>query len=157
MKKNLYFEIFGHFCELNDDGDVNKIQRWTTLDPTSKLTLHHFNSHSAIINERKQHLESHPFIIHPFSNFKMLWEMLMIFVLLICLVYDPLQFLHLLEEQSLHVDLSFINIFIVIDIIIRFSMGFWDENNFKVSEIPKCCRNLIMLQNYHIHLWISIN
>jgi hypothetical protein len=131
---NFYFEKFGHYCALNKDGDViNRLQRWTTVDPTSKLSLLHFNSHSAIINERKFHIENHPLIIHPFSSFKMLWEILMILALLICLVYDPLQYLHLLNPKCSHVDWSFINIVCVIDIFLRFRMGYWDENNFKAS------------------------
>jgi hypothetical protein len=133
-----YFEKFGHYCKLNYDGDEDSLklfQKWTTIDPTSKLSLLHFNSHSAIINERKIQVQNHPFIIHPFSSFKMLWELIMILVYIFLLIYEPLQFLHLLKYKQWHVFWSFINVFSVIDIILRYFMGFWDENNFKVSTI----------------------
>lgn len=78
MKK--YFEMFGHTCELEADEDsvkrVKWLRRWTMIDPTSNLTLQHFNSHATIVNERKRHLQIYPVTVHPFSRFKFMWEVM---------------------------------------------------------------------------------
>lgn len=149
MKK--YFEKFGHTCELNydekaenlDQGRIKKAKeafvKWATIDPTSNLTLQHFNSHSSIVNERKFHLENHLMTIHPFSRTKMIWECFIVLVFLCYLVYGPLIFFDYVRENTKTYledisNMKSMNIFCIIDMVTRFFTGYVDENNFVVSK-----------------------
>jgi hypothetical protein len=149
MKK--YFEKFGHSCELDDDVKVESSRRekiketiviWTTIDPTSDITLHHFNSHSAIVNERKFHLENHPRTIHPFSRLKLwIWEPVFVLVFLCALISGPLMFFDYIQKTDLYVeDMKYmycVYVFCVIDMFLRFFNGFVVKKKFMVRKIAK--------------------
>lgn len=166
MKK--YFERFGHTCELNDDEEKAKrfnregikktLVKWATIDPTSNLTLQHFNSYSTIVNERKFHLENHPKTIHPFSQIKLIWECLMALAFLCTLIAGPLMFFDYVKHNELETKTTGAipknsNVyknpknyiednpavilgrsFCVIDIFTRFFTGYIDDENSVVSK-----------------------
>lgn len=150
-----YFEKFGHTCEFDVDEEFKKflkgksrveeiIIKYTTIDPVSSLTLQHFNSHSAITNERKFHLENHPKTIHPFSKFKFIWECSMVLVFLCGLIYSPLQYLDYVDKDE-DTNIGNINFMILIksicliDMALRFFIGDHDERNFTVN-----CSNIFI-------------
>lgn len=141
-----YFEIFGHTCELIADENLDPRRewfreifiKWTTVDPTSNLTLQHFNSHSTIVNARKFHLANHRFTIHPFSRFKCLWETFMTVVLLYALIRAPLRFLNLVDTHDEgNIDslgsMVTVKLLCIFDMVLRFIMGHVDHKNFEVS------------------------
>lgn len=145
MKK--YFENFGHTCELSDDDNedvkVDKSKKaftkWKTIDPTSALTLLHFNSHSSIVNELQHHLLYFPSTLHPFSRLVMVWEWFMLLVFLFGLFYGPLTILLYVEDMSVSKSSSMAvmmttKIICIVDIIRRFFTGFVDERSNMVSE-----------------------
>lgn len=141
-----YFEIFGHTCELIADENLDPRREWfreifiewTTVDPTSNLTLQHFNSHSTIVNEREFHLANHRFTIHPFSRFKGLWETFITVVLLYALIRAPLRYLSFVSEYDKeNIDciesMVTVKLLCIIDMALRFIMGHVDHENFAVS------------------------
>lgn len=163
MKK--YFESFKHRCELNVEEGIegflkNKhwlrqsFIKWTTIDPTSELTLQHFNSYSAFANGRKFHLENYPLTIHPFSQFKLVWEIIMMLVLLCGLILDPLHFLDYFKEGHVISGVissdflasvrASVKIVCILDMAARFFMGFVDERN---STVSSCEPQLLFWQN----------
>lgn len=142
-----YFKNFGHNCDLNAEditlknkGNVRRtVVEWTTIDPISNLALQHFNSYSAITNERKFHLECHPKTIHPFSKFKFIWEVLMSFIYVSGLIYVPLQYLDYVDKDdntnigNLHI-MKLVKSICVIDMALQFFIGYYDERTFTVSK-----------------------
>lgn len=146
MKK--YFENFGHKCKLEDDEEeefdiegsrINRaFTKWKTVDPTSILTLQHFSSHAAIVNERRSHLQYFPSTFHPFSRIVMVWECFMLLVFSFGLIYGPLQFVLSTDERAVDPIESVIimlvaKIFCLLDMVRRFFTGFYDEKIDRVS------------------------
>ncbi|CRL00606.1 CLUMA_CG013866, isoform A [Clunio marinus] len=142
-----YFLKFGHNCELRDDelknllSDKSKLKRkllkWTTINVKSNLTLQHFNSHAAIVNDRRLHFENHLSTIHPFSNFKWFWEVFIGLVFLSGLFYDPLMYLKYVGEDPSEsvgnlIIMKLIKIFCTIDMFVRFFTGYLDPKNFTI-------------------------
>lgn len=142
-----YFQKFGHTCELNEDVEDTQTDarwwsqtfvEWMTVNPTSNLTLQHFNSHSAVVRERKFHLMNHPTTIHPFSHFKAAWDCFRVLGLLSGLIYEPLQYLDYVDNNDYSdvVNLSVIlcvKFFCIVDMLLRFFMGHLEGHNFAVS------------------------
>ena len=143
-----YFEKFGHFCELNLDDDYQNylngktkfkrnLIKWTTIDPASPLTLQYFKSNLTIYNDRKMHLNLYLGTIHPFSRFKFVWEVVMIIIFLIGLIYHPLQYFSYVdrnrEDDAGNIFLmGLLKIFCIVDIILRFFIGHFDNETFMV-------------------------
>lgn len=143
-----YFEKFGHFCELHLDDDYQnylngmtkfkrKLIEWTTIDPASPLTLQYFKSYLTICNDRQLHLNSYLGTIHPFSRFKFAWELVMIVIFLIGLIYHPLQNLNYvdkyIEDDAGNIILmGLLKVFCIIDIMLRFIIGRFDDDTFLV-------------------------
>lgn len=151
MKK--YFENFGHTCELSDDDDKEfkedktkkAFTKWKTIDPTSALTLLHFNSHSSIVNELQHHLLYFPSTLHPFSRLIMVWEWFMLLVFLFGLFHGPLTILLYVEDMSVSKSGSMavmmvVKIICIFDMIRRFFTGFVNERSNMVSERMKTLR-----------------
>lgn len=144
MKK--YFEVFGHTCKLSENGEdsshtsswTQTITEWTTVNPTSSLTLQNFNSHSAIVNERKFHLAVHPWTIHPFSRFTFAWECFIMLVFLGGLIFSPMHFFEYVDPDQLNgiYNLNIIlivKVVCIIDMVLRFFTGHLDGRGFSVS------------------------
>lgn len=144
MKK--YFRLFGHDCEVATDRSPESRDGWLrakaidfiTINPTSNLTLQHFNSYATIVNERRRQLQLYLTTIHPFSQFKFLWEVMMLGWFLLGMWYAPMLFLLYFDDSAassvgnLTIMWS-VKIACIIDMIIRFFMGYWDDLNFVVS------------------------
>lgn len=148
MKK--YFEKFGHTCDLKVEEEpetprslVKRIQKvfieYSTINPLSNLTLQYFNDHANIMTERRLHLEKHPSSIHPFSRIKFYWEFIMALVFLIGFIAGPLQYLVYIDQHKEELFpgnfllMKGVKIICLIDMIVRFFAGYWDEENFMVS------------------------
>lgn len=146
-----YFKKFGHTCNLKlKDSDKTpaadkknwlrkKFVEWSTIDLTSNLTLQQYNSYSTAVRGRKRHLEEHPLTIHPFSRLKMAWECVMIFSFLTALIYIPLQYLDYVDDDATNnvgslLIMKTTKALGVLDMVVNFFSGYWDERNFKVSE-----------------------
>lgn len=143
-----YFKKFGHTCDLKVEGSGEipfadkknwlrkKLVEWATIDLTSNLTLQHFNSFSTAVHGKKSHLEEHPFTIHPFSRFRLIWECLMICSFLTGLIYIPLQYIDYVVDDADNIG----NLFImevtktvgIVDMVMQFFSGYWDQKNFEV-------------------------
>lgn len=145
-----YFKKFGHTCNLKvrDEDEIpvadnknwfrEKLFEWSTIDLTSNLTLQHFNSYSTAANAKKRHREEHPLTIHPFSRLKMAWECVMLFSFLIGLVYIPLQYLDYVDDDASNNVGSLLIMKVtkalgVVDMVVIFFSGDWDQKNFEVS------------------------
>lgn len=132
--KSSYFTSFDHNCSLSHKESIDKLTKWRSIDPKSRLTRRHYSSYSSIINNRKFHIEHHCSTIHPFSLLKTLWESIMILIYTLSLSFDPIHFLELLESTEEHSKWSYIHIINVIDIMLRLSiMGYWDKRKCQVS------------------------
>lgn len=144
-----YFKKFGHTCNLKAvDSDETpatdkknwlreKFVEWSTIDLTSNLTLQHYNSYATAVRGRKRHHEEHPLTIHPFSRLKMTWECVMIFSFLAALIYIPLQYLDYVDDDATNnvgslLFMKTTKTLGVLDMVVNFFSGYWDERNFKV-------------------------
>lgn len=144
-----YYEAFGHTCSLKIDEDYRNylsnrpplhrfLIKFTSIDPDSEPTKQFFNSHAAVVNGTKLHLDNHPLTIHPFSRFKFIWELIMIATFFSGLIYAPLQYLDYVDNESKG---SIGNLAIMktvktlssVDMILRFFCGYVDEKKFTVS------------------------
>lgn len=143
-----YYEAFGHTCSLKVDEDYRNyffsrpplhrfLLRFTSIDPRSEPTKQFFNSHSAVENGTKLHLDNHPLTIHPFSRFKFIWELIMAANFLVGLIYAPLQYLDYLNDACVGIGnltiMKTVKIFCIVDMILRFFCGYVDEKKFTVS------------------------
>lgn len=143
-----YFENFGHTCALCDDkeeedfkgeGIMKAFTRWKTIDPTSVLTLQHFNSHSSIVHERRSHLTYFPWTLHPFSKIVMVWQIFMTVIFMFGLIYGPLLILFFVNERKVSKFGSMTimmasKMVCIFDMIRRFFTGFLDESSNMVSD-----------------------
>lgn len=145
-----YYEAFGHTCSLKIDEDYQNylnnrprlhrfLVKFTSIDPHSEPTKQFFNSHAAVVNGTKLHLDNHPLTIHPFSRFKFIWELIMTATFLTGLIYTPLQYLDYVDND-IHGsigDLTImktVKILCIVDMILRFFCGYVDEMKFTVSK-----------------------
>ncbi|CAG9813020.1 unnamed protein product [Phaedon cochleariae] len=103
------FANYGHDCTLEDIADNYdweyapgyslgaKFRRWLArmrvVSETSKFYTHHLRSFGAISAERRRHLKYHPKTIHPFSAGRIVWAIIMIFIILYHLIVTPFMFL----------------------------------------------------------------
>lgn len=144
-----YYETFGHTCGLKIDEDFHNylnnrpllyrfLIKWTSIDPKSEATTQYFNSHAAVVNGTKFHLDNHPITIHPFSRFKFFWEVIMASNYLFGLIYVPLQYLDYVDNDK-QGDIGNLTIMktvktiCILDMILRFFCGYVDEKKFIVS------------------------
>ena len=149
MKK--YFEKFDHTCDLNVEEDLKDSQnwvsrfkkaviKWTTIDPYSNLTSFYFNNHSSITNEMNFHQQKYPRTIHPFSRIKTVWECVMSLVIFMGLIGSPLYY-HLFVNNNRDreaflgncIMLKIVKAFSLLDILVRFHVGYYDRRNYVVS------------------------
>lgn len=141
-----YFEKFGHTCGLRneeeEDYETNRIKgsftKWKTVDPLSTLTLQHFNSHAAIVNEQRSHLLYFPLTLHPFSRIIMVWERIMLVVYAFALFWGQLKILFFVGKSQREIGTCIIVMFVVriicfADMARRFFTGFIDKNTNHVS------------------------
>ncbi len=148
-----YFQNFHHTCGLKIDGNFESYHRevshfhrfpikWTSIDPKSETTMQYFKSHAAVVKATKFHIENHPNIIHPLSQFKFLWESLMAVNFLTSLIYCPLQYLdYVNNDRSTNIEnillIKIVKFICVIDMTLRFFCGYVDEKKFEVSAFRR--------------------
>lgn len=146
-----YFEQFGHNCNLKSENDkkfdeivksknffIKFLINWTVVDISWINDTSHLKSYAAIVNERLYHAENFLGTIHPQSKFKSIWEVYIAIVILIGLFYKPFQFMHYFKLSegdkigSVPI-IFFVNISCIVDIILRFFIGYYDEKIGSVS------------------------
>lgn len=99
-------QIPRHFCQLNLGSgsclaklppDASKLRRALRsfrqlfiVDARNPLVHQTLRSNAAILHERKRHFQCHHwFVIHPFSRFQMIWEMIVAVAWIVVFVKDP--------------------------------------------------------------------
>lgn len=103
--------------------------KWFTVDPTAPQSKKFIKSAAQIYEEESRHLDNYPYMIHPFSQFRFVWESFMILYLLF--TFFSLPFVIAADE----IDSIFLNIRLVldlvnfIDIFLWFLTGYFDEKH----------------------------
>jgi hypothetical protein len=96
-----------------------------------------FKSNKRINQEIFEHMTSnHWYIIHPFSNFRLYWNSLMILILYAGFVYYPLRFAFWKFLKGTNANLMimiFLNSFFALDVLLSFFTGFKNEKNKTVT------------------------
>ncbi|XP_029045711.1 potassium/sodium hyperpolarization-activated cyclic nucleotide-gated channel 1-like [Osmia bicornis bicornis] len=119
-----------------------KLQRWFLRQrivypkhPLARLCL---KSTTAVNYEISRHLKSHPYMIHPFSSFRIIWESFMTVFTFIALVITPFSITFYFEKyQNWHLPTDTMNIVFVCDIITWFFTGYYDYGTKVVVLDPK--------------------
>ncbi|XP_045468666.1 potassium/sodium hyperpolarization-activated cyclic nucleotide-gated channel 2-like isoform X1 [Harmonia axyridis] len=145
------FAKYGHTCEIPEEMDdvaeyyspetfwnnlAKKAFQLRTVSDISKSYTHHLRSHGAIMKERKRHLIYHNYIIHPYSYFRVIWEMILSVVIYVQLILVPLhsgfciiEDGHLMEGSESYLDPSIITLdfFLCTDVVINLFTGYYSE------------------------------
>ncbi|KAI4462300.1 i[[h]] channel isoform e [Holotrichia oblita] len=104
-------------------------------NPRSKIFL---KSSATIYLEIQNHLQLHYYMIHPFSMMRVMWEMFMMVVFFILLVYIPIDVCFTaktsLYERLPRITLDFV---CIIDIMMSFITGYQDDTTKKIIMDPK--------------------
>ncbi|GJQ83904.1 hypothetical protein Trydic_g19843 [Trypoxylus dichotomus] len=128
--------------------------RITTKDPRSHL---YYRTNTAILQEREKHIKSDfSHIIHPFSIFRIYWEMLMLLVFCNYLVLAPVivAFFHSDPDDNNAINLSYLegifDFFCMSDIVMTFFTGYTIEQTKQVILNPRYISGHYILGGYFI-------
>ncbi|KAL3288350.1 hypothetical protein HHI36_002798 [Cryptolaemus montrouzieri] len=145
------FAKYGHTCEIPEEMDDvaeyyspetfwNKLSKKAfqlrTVSDISKSYTHHLRSHGAIMKERKRHLIYHNHIIHPYSYFRVIWEMITSIVIFLQLIITPIHAgfceiidSHLMEGREKVLDSLIISLDFLLctDVVINLFTGYYSE------------------------------
>jgi hypothetical protein len=121
-------------CALNSEskqssnhGDVLKNNFFHMLQPShSKLAIRLFGNKKEIQKEIQRHEELNRWLIHPCSNFRFYWDLLMLILLIANIVFLPVCFSFLYEEMTHWAMLSFnlvSDTMFMLNILINFRTG----------------------------------
>ncbi|KAJ9587172.1 hypothetical protein L9F63_019309 [Diploptera punctata] len=121
-------------------GIIPKIRRYfrgmRLVSYTHPQSLEIFKSPQAIKNERIKQLSTYHYMIHPFSVFRLRWELLMLIVLTVSLTMIPfyLAFVMEIEEDAdlATIGMLVLDIFCLFDIGVTFLTGYFKEENKEV-------------------------
>ncbi|XP_063915772.1 potassium/sodium hyperpolarization-activated cyclic nucleotide-gated channel 2-like [Zophobas morio] len=130
-----------HICSISDDYSESylpalsvfaspwlKLKRFlkklilvTEVNPASASF---YRRAARIVDERKTQIESNSWIIHPFSTFRLYYEMYMAVVFLFCLIYMPLHAsYHFLLGEVFSVFYNILTVLCIVDIVMNFVSG----------------------------------
>ncbi|KAL7294662.1 hypothetical protein TKK_0011965 [Trichogramma kaykai] len=127
---------------IKGDGWCARLERWSARQRI--LVKNHYYSQTclkskmAIRNEIMRHLREHPRMIHPFSSFRIFWELIMTITGLATLVLVPFvnTFLFQNEVYSLPY-MCIISLMLIIDVVLTFLTGIYDKRTKSVDLNPK--------------------
>ncbi|XP_076385220.1 potassium/sodium hyperpolarization-activated cyclic nucleotide-gated channel 1 isoform X2 [Megachile rotundata] len=128
--------------QIKGDTLWSKLQRWFLRQrivcpkhPLARLCL---KSTTAVNYEISRHLKSHPYMIHPFSSFRIVWESFMTLFTFIALLITPFSITFYFEKyKQWHLPTDTMNIVFVCDIIMWFFTGYYDYGTKAVVLDPR--------------------
>lgn len=98
-------------------------------------------STTGYIFERERHLTNHYYMIHPYSNFRLYWEMLVLIEIYYCLIlHNMLKAVFYSEKSCLNypvISRLLMDLFETTDIILRFFTGFVNKASQTVTLNPR--------------------
>ncbi|KOC70603.1 Potassium/sodium hyperpolarization-activated cyclic nucleotide-gated channel 2 [Habropoda laboriosa] len=108
-----------------------KLSRWflrqRIVSRKHPLTRWCLKSTTAVNYEISRHLKSHPYMIHPFSLFRIVWESLMTVFTIISLLITPVSITFYYEHhENWHTMNDIMNIVFLCDIVMWFFTGYYD-------------------------------
>ncbi|KAK9877517.1 hypothetical protein WA026_018625 [Henosepilachna vigintioctopunctata] len=145
------FAKYGHTCEIPEEMDdvaeyyspetcwnkmAKRFFQLRTVSDISKSYTHHLRSHGAIMKEKKRHLIYHNHIIHPYSYFRVVWEMIasiFIFIELIIMPihvgYNAIVDGHITDgsENAINPIITSLDLLLCSDVIINMFTGYYSE------------------------------
>ncbi|XP_011157224.2 potassium/sodium hyperpolarization-activated cyclic nucleotide-gated channel 2 [Solenopsis invicta] len=132
-----------HICETPPKVDLlmktipgsslwSRLRRWflgTRIASRKHLfTQYCLKSSHAIDYEISRHLKSHPYMIHPFSTFRIFWESVMTLLIIAVLLIIPVFLAFYFDEYEKWYIFDFaIDAVLICDIVIRFFTGYYDS------------------------------
>ncbi|XP_017790992.1 PREDICTED: potassium/sodium hyperpolarization-activated cyclic nucleotide-gated channel 1-like [Habropoda laboriosa] len=134
--------VIRHICEQPQEQDElmnirqgnkiwTKLSRWflrqRIVSRKHPLTRWCLKSTTAVNYEISRHLKSHPYMIHPFSLFRIVWESLMTVFTIISLLITPVSITFYYEHhENWHTMNDIMNIVFLCDIVMWFFTGYYD-------------------------------
>ncbi|KAM0728266.1 Potassium/sodium hyperpolarization-activated cyclic nucleotide-gated channel 2 [Formica fusca] len=142
-----------HVCEVSPKEDPltrtipgssawSRIRRWflgtRITSPLHPFTRWCLKSTRAIDYEISHHLKSHPYMIHPFSSFRIFWESIMTLFIIAVLLITPVFLTFYFDEcAKWYMYNHAIDAMLMCDIIIRFFTGHYDSRTQLVILDPR--------------------
>ncbi|TGZ32316.1 Potassium/sodium hyperpolarization-activated cyclic nucleotide-gated channel 4 [Temnothorax longispinosus] len=142
-----------HVCEMPPKEDLllkiipesspwSRLRRWflSTRIASRKhpLTLYCLKSTQAIDYEISRHLKSHPYMIHPFSSFRICWESVMTLFIVAALLATPVFLAFYFDEyEKWYIFNLAIDAVFMCDIVIWFFTGYYDSNTHLIVLDPR--------------------
>ncbi|XP_014473811.1 PREDICTED: potassium/sodium hyperpolarization-activated cyclic nucleotide-gated channel 1-like [Dinoponera quadriceps] len=83
-------------------------------------------SNKAFRYDISRHIESYPYMIHPFSSFRIMWETAMTVFIIAALIVTPILFTFFVNHEKWHINHA-INAVLVCDIVLWFLTGYYDH------------------------------
>lgn len=153
--KNLLVQFIdsGYFVNLR-----RKIRSYVLCsenNPRSKMFL---KSSATIYSEIQNHLQLYYYMIHPFSMMRVMWEMFMMVVFLILLVYIPLDVCFTIKATLYdRLPRIFLDFVCLVDIAMSFMTGYQDDSTKKIIMAPKVVAVRYLKTWFFVDLISSIN
>ncbi|KAF3429792.1 hypothetical protein E2986_01475 [Frieseomelitta varia] len=155
--------VIQHVCEQPQEQDQirniikgdriwDKLNRWCLkqriLSRRHPLTRWCLKSTTAVNYEISRHLESHRYMIHPFSSFRIVWESLMIAFTFVALLVAPVLITFFFDKHgNWHMINDMMNVVFFCDIVIWFFTGYYDYRT-KVTVLDPMIVARKYLQSY---------
>ncbi|KAL6266965.1 hypothetical protein P5V15_000049 [Pogonomyrmex californicus] len=142
-----------HVCEVSPKEDLlmkmipgsspwSKLQRWflstRIISREHPFALYRIKSTQAIDFEISRHLSSYPYMIHPFSSFRVFWESAMTLFIIATLLITPV-FLafYFNEPEEWYIFNHVIDAVLTCEIVIRFFTGYYDSRMHVIVLHPR--------------------
>ncbi|XP_011149636.1 potassium/sodium hyperpolarization-activated cyclic nucleotide-gated channel 1 [Harpegnathos saltator] len=101
------------------------------------FTRWYLKSSKAFYYEISRHIQTYPYMIHPFSSFRITWETVMTLFIVVALIVTPTLFTFYSENhEKWHINHT-INVVFICDITIRFFTGYYDYQTQSIVLNPK--------------------
>ncbi|XP_076169153.1 potassium/sodium hyperpolarization-activated cyclic nucleotide-gated channel 4 [Ptiloglossa arizonensis] len=163
--------IIQHICEQPKEQDEldnfikgnsirSKIRRWflrqCILFRKHPLTRWWLKSTSIVNYEISRHLALYPYMIHPFSSFRIVWESLMTIFTFVGLLVIPVSITFYFENyDNWYMINDTMNIVFLCDIVIWFFTGYYDYRTKVIVLNPRIVA-LKYLKNYFVIDFVSV-
>ncbi|PSN35080.1 hypothetical protein C0J52_17297, partial [Blattella germanica] len=137
-----------------------KFKRWfvrlTLVSPSNPLTKIILQSEAAIRQERFRQLASYPYVVHPFSRTRSIWEVIMVFVFYISIMEVPMNTSFNLSIYEYFRMFDFmLDCICLVDCMFTFFCGYYDKFTHEVHLKPSTVANswIIKLQLVNSSNW----
>lgn len=104
------------------------------INPNHPYTQNALKSKTIINRELSRQLITTKFIIHPFSSFNLIWEVIMTIIYFIAFIVHPFEIFYLNKaHNTLTISTSeylidLVDLICIIDVLLKFSTGIYDKN-----------------------------